>query len=192
MNSTPHHHSRLLCRVVRFVSSCSGLPPSRHLARCDDCRAHFVAEAKLEGSLRRAARGTTATVPPGLESRILDSIPYSTPEAHRPIAVRRGPLFLSLVGAAAALAVAVVLLRPSNEAPVIVENGVESIARPVIGMVDTLEAWRQRLVNLNSASPLELEIDAVYSDTRSALRFLAMNFLTSEPAILVPPEQRRT
>lgn len=195
MNTNHHHHSRLLCRLVRFMSSCTGLPPSRHLARCEDCRAHFVAEAKLEGSLRRAARETIARVPDGLEDRILDTISYPAAPVRQSAANRRLAWTVSLAGVAAAAVVALVIFRSPDESSLIVGDETGNVAPPLTvpdRTVDTFDAWRQRIANLNPTSPLEVEIDAVYADTRSALRFLALNFLTSEPEILLPPEQRRT
>lgn len=195
MNTHSHHHSRLFCRLIRFISSGTGLPPTRHLARCEDCRAYFVAEAKLEGSLRRAARRPAADIPAGLEDRILHSISYPAPAARRPATVRRLPWVLSLTGVAAALVAALILFRSPHEPARFVEHESTTDTPRVETSeqtVDTLDAWRQRIVNLNPTSPLELEIDAVRADTRSALRFLALNFLPGEPEVLVPREARRT
>lgn len=191
MNTHHHHHSRLLCRVIRFVSSSTGLPPTRHLARCEDCRAYFVAEAKLEGSLRRAARQSATDVPAGLEDRILNSISYPAPPVRRPAAARRLSWTISLAGAAAAVLVALILFRAPHEGPQMVEH--ENVP-PVVPeqTMEKLDAWRQRIASLNPTNPLELEIDAVRADTRSALRFLALNFLPGEPEILAPSEEHRT
>ena len=180
MNTPNDSRPRLLCRAVRGWSVLAGDPATgaaaRHVAACPDCQKFFAASATLDARLRTAAPRRAQALPQGFEQRMERAL---APLMREPAAAAESGsrwIFWSFLGSvAAAAAVAFVLLRPADvptsgpgelaglqtEAPV-------PGARPISG---------EALLGLAQVDPLQREIDHVYADAQSALRFLALNFL---------------
>jgi hypothetical protein len=188
MNTNPGSAPRLACRAARLRAALAGDPGrSAHVAGCADCQRHFAAAAAFDTALRRDASRPAADIPAGLERGILRAVAESRLEpAH---AEKSSGTLAWLAGAAlaAAAAVAVVFaLRPPAPAPggtLTAETNprVETIAPRESAVEAPLPSTP--VLKLPSASalvsqnPLQSEIDNVYSDTKYALRFLALNFL---------------
>jgi len=188
MSTTPSSRPRFVCRIVRLWYSVLGPTVggrSRHLATCADCRQFFHAADDLESALRRDA-GRYAPVPPeGIERRIMQAVERSTRTA-RPA---RSPLALILAGSAVA---AVVLIAFFVKNPAFPGHG-GSTTNQTVQVSDALVVarsistlWQNSIVpsaqTLVADNPLQHELDSVYSDTRSALNFLALNFLPTTQA----------
>lgn len=183
---------RLSCRLVRMFSA-SG-QNSRHAETCADCRRYFQASARLDAALRRDAVRFAPPAPAGLERGIMQAIHAALPpsERARPRARqnsnRAGWWAGISVAVAAVIALAVGLVQPptSPTAHPNPQAGV-AVAENANGAALSDESTVQRLWNafvppaekIATAEPLQDELDAVYSDTRSAIDFLAANFLPS-------------
>ena len=209
MNTYVSKAPRPMCRLVQGWVSVFGdgaAPPrrgfgARHVATCDCCRQFFADSAMLESSLRREASRENASPSSDLERRIVEAVHRSA----RPLPARRSaPLgALLFVGAAACAAVAVILSlkspAPAN-GPAIAATGTASAG--ILAETLTVGSLWTDLPPAADAilggEPLQQEANAVYSDARSAIRFLAMNFLPSVPASLAsgakeaPPRARST
>ena len=188
---------RLVCRIVRRWCAVFSEHRPGHLATCTSCRTYFAATAALELELRREAARSKAAGPASnrvLEQRILRAIRRPSPGR------ARAPLrswVLGGLGFAAAVAIALMLpldrgpeppddragASPSEDAAVIVST-VKSLSTEFVG---TVIPSAGRLV---TANPLQDEFGSVYSDVRSALDFLALNFLPATP-VDPPPEPSR-
>jgi predicted anti-sigma-YlaC factor YlaD len=193
MSTTPSSRPRFVCRVVRRWYAVLGAPQpgpagrgrSRHIETCADCRQFFRAGDELESALRRDAVRYAPVPPAGIERRIMQAIDRSTRTA-RPA---RSPRALILAGSAVA---AVALIAFFVKYPAFPErDGTEknrtaqvSDALVVAQSISTL--WQNSVVpsaqTLVADNPLQHELDSVYSDTRTALNFLALNFLPTNPA----------
>lgn len=187
--SRPSAAVRLYCRLVRTFSA-SG-QNSRHAETCADCRRYFQASAQLDAALRRDAVRFAPPAPSGLEHGIMQAIHAALPasEMARPrvrqtSSPRAGWWAGVSVAVAAVIALAVGLVQPPASTPANPNppTGV-SVAANAAAPVE--ESMVERLWNtlvppaekIATAEPLQDELDAVYSDTRSAIDFLAANFL---------------
>lgn len=185
MNSAASQSPRFTCRVVRRWSSVTGHAPAAHCATCPDCQAFFAAGAALENALRREAPRVAATPMIGLEQRIARAVRESQPAPRR--RNERAPLALWLgAGAAAVLAVLVVLNRPAAPSATLEEPlpRSEELAQAVLGTVNDLsERWETKVVPTTRAvvanNPLQQELQSVVANGRGAMSFLATNFLPS-------------
>lgn len=180
MNTTPSSQPRLFCRVVRQWSSVVTGGGARHAESCADCQAYFQSSGALDAALRRDAGEWSQAMPApsvGFERRILNAVtaaPAAT-ERHRPW---RGAW---AVAAALAVVAAIGFFRPvsgptreASQADVaMLTDAVQAVSR---GLVETVIPSTGALVADNS---LQREFSAIYADARSALGFLAMNFLPS-------------
>lgn len=203
MKLSNSNSSGLVCHIVRVWSSfISGFPAdggddfiSRHVTTCESCRVYFRAGESFESQLRRDARSQMQQVPDGLEDRIFGSIEVPVRQTRR--ANRGARMFAySLAGAAAVSAAAFILLRepmgPSGIAQnqtIRGEDSPEIIASTSIAAIDAVPRGMRNLVDssvatLDEQNPLQRETEAVYSDSRSVLRFLARNFLPRVPDAL--------
>jgi hypothetical protein len=193
MSITPSSLSRFVCRVVRLWYSVLGPPQpgpagrgsSRHIETCADCRQFFHAADELESALRRDAMKYAPVPPEGIERRIMQAVERSTRTA-RPARV---PLALILAGSAvAAVALIVFFVKypifPERDGAAINRTAQVNDALVVAKSISTL--WQNSVVpsaqTLVADNPLQHELDSVYSDTRSALNFLALNFLPTTQA----------
>jgi hypothetical protein len=190
-----------MCRVVRGWSAIAGDPATgasaRHLAACPSCRAYFAAATDLDTRLRRAAPQRTQALPEGFEQRMDRAIATVTREQR----ASRSPgshfvLWSALAGATAVAAVAFMLVRTAEVPPA--SNEGQFVENPEAVLEDSVAVAR----NLNDRfwndvaptattfvreNPLQQELGAVYSDARSALQFLALNFLPDSAQPDAPP-----
>jgi hypothetical protein len=144
--------------------------------------------------LRREAAAMQVTPPEGFDERLIRAVRLSQEEEEPAAPVRsRGPL-LAWAGAAAALAaVAVVFFRPApSEDVATAKEPVPNLGQVLVaaenlsdGLWNTL---KPSALDLSSAKPLQQEIESVYSDARSALDFLALNFLPSVNTMGAPAD----
>ena len=191
MNTTPSHHSRFVCRAVRLCCL-SGRPAigqrARHIETCDDCRQYFSACDELESGLRRDAVRSAPAAPVGLERGIIQAVRMSQPVPARP-RFRIVPIAGIAIAAAA---VAIVALRQPlrvDDARTAANPAAEASA--LLDAVDSISEqwWNSVLPSATSAvqdNALRRELDAVVADARSALGFLALNFLPSSPGNAPP------
>ena len=197
MNASVSNRPRALCRLVQGWVSVFGdgttVPPrgfgARHVAACECCRQFFAGSAVLESTLRREAVLENEAAPSELERRIIEAVHRTA----RPQPVRRrAPLaVLSLAGAAAGVALAFLIFQKSG---VSVTGPVRPADRDVasgnqLTAATVGKAWselRPAAGAILNGEPLQREADAVYSDARSAIGFLALNFLPAVPAALDP------
>jgi hypothetical protein len=177
---SPSSSPRLLCRIVRPWHAVTG-GAARHAETCAGCRTYFAAAAALDQSLRRAAptwaEATTPAPSTGFEQRLLNAV--RTPAA--PTESR--PARTAHLGWAAATAltavIAVALIRPAGgPTRATMETDAQLLAAAVgnasRGLVEKVIPTTGALVADN---PLQQEFGAIRSDARSALNFLALNFL---------------
>lgn len=193
MKTTSTSRSRLTCRVVRAWSVLGGAPrkgaPARHVAGCPECRAHFAAESELEARLRRAAPHHLQPLPDGFEHRMERALAAAAREDRAP--ARPATPWLALgsafAGVAAVIVLAVFLMRPADR-PASSDAVADAAADPKAVLEESMQVaqalndrfWNDVAPTATSfvrENPLQQEMSAVYSDARSALQFLARNFL---------------
>ncbi len=184
----------LSCRAVRAWRSVSEAPDGRgfgaaHIAQCADCQRFYAAEASFERTLRQDAVRQFEQAPAGLEQSILRSVREARVVAPEPRRSSRTLLFSGAAIAAAAVAAVAVL----QTGPVVPDAG--SAPRTAMGTTTpapNAEPGNASLTELATPvkqaiadSSLQSEVDLVYADARTAVRFLAANFLptgSSTPA----------
>jgi hypothetical protein len=180
MNSAVAPSSRFACRVTRgwisvFGNESSALR-SAHVASCPDCQAFFSAGDELESALRRDAAAERALPPESLEADILRTVHASARPARRSFML---PVF-SLCGVAAAIAAAIMVMQPST-GPQASPEEIKGAKFAVDSIPDNLFAeLRPQAQAILNQDPLQNELDAVVSNARSAVHFLARNFLPSD------------
>jgi hypothetical protein len=188
---TSLNRSRLACRAARWWSVVAF---SRHAENCPECRAYFASVETLERSLRRDAAAWTAAIPepsPGFERRLRNLGP-SSPAPVRPAASRGWWLVATTATATAAIAVGFLISprgasdRATQADAALLAAALETASR---GFVETVIPSAGTMVADN---PLQREFSAIRSDARSALSFLALNFLPSSgtsdgPAVSARP-----
>lgn len=189
MNANPR--PRLLCRVARLWHSTVGSTNSGHAASCPDCRRYFGVCDELESALRREANAVETDAPLGMENRILRAI---AAEAHAEPAPAAPRFAIAAAATAAAIALAIGAARWWPQ-PQRAEQtaGVDSSSE-IAGLAAAAEAFSDEWLNTKLPeagaaavdNPLREELDSVYADARSALNFLAMNFLPTTPANAAP------
>jgi hypothetical protein len=190
---------RFTCRLARgalaiFGDTANGPVPrgpgAAHVAACADCQRFFAAGDELDRALRCDAAAEWHESPADLGASILRAVRQSTPPP-RP-RVHYG-LWLSFAGASAAVALAFLVyqrpppiapaLPPTPVAPTVTTStsdpAIFAAARQLIAAVptDLLDEMRPRAEALLAQDPLQNEVEAMESDARSAVRFLALNFL---------------
>ena len=194
MNSPPSPRPRFVCRVVRLWHSVFGPPHpgpaaggrSRHIEACTDCQQYFHAGDEVESALRRDAAQGAPVFPDGLERRIMQAVAQST----RTLRPTRSPRALILAGSAVAAVALVVFLVHRYPAGSAHDGKLANRSAQINDVVTVAESISDLLRNsvvpsartLVADNPLQQELDSVYSDTRSALNFLALNFLPTSPA----------
>jgi hypothetical protein len=189
MSSTAH--TRFICRVVRFKTALSGdaAQTSGHAANCPDCQAYFRADDVLVNALRRDTFRETQPSSEGLASRIALSVRQYTPRPRKSYAA----VWTSLAGATAVVALSFFIVRQNSPQrlgssenlaatdirPADVANLVANVDSLRIRLLDSVEPTAEKIATQN---PLTQELNSVQADARSALGFLAMNFLPSDSA----------
>ncbi len=183
------HRKTLSCRLVQsWAAVLGGAQPdqgngflTKHVGSCACCRDHFARNAELEGLLRREAVQARTALPSEIDGHYLRTI-RSSEDSRRKPSVGTRPAVLWLAGCAAALAVlvAVIQMRSPTADVVAIESTEQADEWPETAVVST-EGWWTDLTpsagELLDGEPLQREVAAVVSDARSALGFLALNFL---------------
>lgn len=184
---------RFACRVVQgwvsLVGDGAAPPPgafgSRHVAACACCQDFFNRSTALEATLRSGSAALRAAPSAGLDRRIIAAVRESARPARRAERRFAGGV-MAWGGAVAVIAVAFVVVQrqsTSNNgrtgalavAPTAANDGNDAAAATVWGR---LQPDAEALLE---GEPLQREVDAFYADARSALGFLALNFLPSQP-----------
>ena len=171
---------RIVCRLARFREAVLGRGAGSHLAGCPDCQAYFRAEARMVESLRGAVpqRGP-AEATEDLAERIVRAVREAAP-APRPS--RRPSVLVASAAAAAVFVVAFALVRfqpvPSAQRGVVADVDVSQL----LYGVDALRLQLMKNVGpsakrIAADNPLAKEMASVEKDARSAVNFLAMNFI---------------
>ena len=201
MKPSPSNRPRFLCRWVRQWSTAFGSPDaqpprglsSRHVETCSDCQEFFSVCDDLDAALKRDAAPYKQAAVSGLDQRIIRAVRMSEPPPRRSH-VRAAALSFAGVAACATLAVVLFQRQTADQsAPTIAVDG-SSVA--VTEMLAAAGSFSDRMWNSLKPSaaafaeknPLEEELDLVYSDARSALGFLAMNFFPTELGGASEPE----
>ena len=179
--SAPKHAPRLRCRCVRTWCALGG-SASGHVAQCAECRTYFAAGETLDASLRRDAAINREPADPERVRDILHAV--RTSAAPTEAAERRpwSALWPIAIAAAAAAVVAGFSLRgrgdvlppgnPTAEARVLADK-VKSLSSNLVESV--LPSAGEMVAN----NPMQDELDAIYTDAKSAWGFLALNFVPS-------------
>jgi len=183
---------RLVCRVTRLWCAVFQSEQPRHVATCASCRDYFAAANELDAQLRRAARAPDAAseATQNFEQEILRAVRNSAARPGRSSAWQPTRTWLlSGIGAVAAAFAILLALRigpgstprermagvtPTDDAAMIIST-VESLSSELVGTVIPSAG------ELVAQNPLQQELGSVYSDVRSALDFLALNFLPTTP-----------
>lgn len=205
MNSVSRSRVRPGCRLVRRWCALVGEAAPRHAVSCADCRRYFQAGDALETSLRREAAPWAEAAPEpsaDFEQRLLRSIREETaaptPGLSRPITSSPWRSWMASGAALAACAVIVGVgyFRPGPAGVSRGESSGAADAAVVLDAVRTLsDGWVDTVIPSAGAlvtdNPLQREMDSIYADARSALGFLAWNFLPSAAATRDVPSGRR-
>jgi hypothetical protein len=168
----------LVCRFTRIRAALTSPAASgirQHCATCADCRQYFAQAEQLESGLRRQSSAITAIAPGALESRILNAVERS----NRPERPPQRTLSWAVAGIAAAAVAAFVVVKvqpPSTGAPVQAAS-VDDVLAVAKELPQQWWATVEPGTKLLQENPLQTEIASVSSDARSALNFLALNFL---------------
>ncbi len=178
---------KLACRLARLSSTLRDDAAPRHAATCPACQAYFAAQSGLETELRRSAPAARGATPDDLERGIMAAVHRSRapePEARRSLPWGTFATF----GTAAAVIVLGALYFQRSGQPASREIAAAD-AQALLQSVSSLSAdFSGRVLPTAGAlvtdNPLQAEATAVYQSARSALDFLALNFLptAAEPA----------
>jgi hypothetical protein len=171
------------------------LPAHRptHIATCASCRSCLQASLTLEKTLRQEAvqrreeLGTSET----LQREILRAVRVAAPKPDYSRGRSAGRAWA--VGGLGAVAAIVALMAGLRHEPIAEQRG--SVSEPattaeVAVIIETVDSLSNEFVEsvlptaggLVANNPLQRELTSVYSDMRSALDFLALNFLPAAPA----------
>jgi hypothetical protein len=197
MNARLFHEARprLICRAVRQWHALFPEHRLSHLSTCPSCQSCLEASRTIELSLRQDALqrreevGETGT----LERDILRAVRVA---GTRPEHARSRPAHRAwTLGGLGAIAAIVALMAGLGREPVTEQRG--SVAGPapiapteeVAVIIETVDSLSTEFVDsvlptaggLVANNPLQQEFTSVYSDMRSALDFLALNFLPTAP-----------
>ncbi|MEY2878745.1 MAG: hypothetical protein RLZZ15_1125, partial [Verrucomicrobiota bacterium] len=182
---------RLACRVVRqwiavvgdAEAAAAGAPRglgAAHVTACADCREFFAATDALDLALTRDAAREWQTPPADLEHQILRAVQRAA-ASREPRASHLA--FSALAGAVACLVLAMLALQDrSGPGPTgIARDSAHTVAATTApAPTDPRELWttfKPSAGAVLAAEPLQREVDAMKSDARRAVLFLARNFL---------------
>jgi len=194
MNSTGK--LRFTCRVVRLRDAMTGSRASGHIEHCAECQTYFRASDTLIGQLQRSAFHATQPIPDELAQRISRAVRQAAPKPRH----RSSALWLtSFAGAAAAVALTLFIVRQNPAHPTVGQNQQPTAtlrAADVTALVTNVDSLRTRLLTsvgpsaeqLATDNPLTRELNSVQADARSALSFIALNFLPSDSAAKIRSE----
>ncbi len=176
----------LTCQLVRLWSSvCRGdATPPQHARSCEHCRQFFHSIDQLTGALQQSAAREAVAVPTTLEARIIHAVRASAQTSERRRS--RAWTFAFAGGAAALVGVSIWSLSlrqvfgPRPDFAHEYANDVAELVTAVRALPSQLRSTLEvPAVEITQNSPLEREAQGVVSDARSALDFLALNFLPS-------------
>ena len=199
MKNSPSAESRFTCRVVRgclsIFGDTSGPEPrglgASHVGACEDCQQFFGACDELALALKRDAVREWRDAPGNLEQNIMRAVNLAARENAPAARGSRGVwLSFAAVGVCAVAVALVLQFRTPSGAPLTTAQ-VNAAAANAIDP-DTLAAAGDALAALPAEllaqvqpkaeellqqDPLQNEVDAIASDARKAMGFLARNFL---------------
>jgi hypothetical protein len=186
MKTSTESHPRLVCRLIRSWSAVTGDPSSpgavsRHADHCPACQAFFAASSALDERLRAAAPRHMQSLPAGFDQRLEHALARATRASASSESNSRWVLWSLFGSLAAAAALVFVLLRPAANSPEGLEIAVTP-DRPENRVALGGPSSGEVILETMAVNPLQQEIDHVYSDARSALQFLALNFLPASSA----------
>lgn len=205
-NASSCDRPRLACRVARVWSSLADRKLADrklagHIASCSSCREYFSACAVLETELRSEAVRRAATAPASTElaRQVLSGL--AAPTRNAAPSRRRPALPLGLGAAIAAAAIVAISLIPETAPPAGANPAIALTPSEVQAIVNSAATLTDRWLNIvgpragtaiqNNA--LQQEMASVYADARSAIDFLAMNFLpAASPLAPTEPERPRS
>ncbi|RKX35072.1 MAG: hypothetical protein DRP71_04880 [Verrucomicrobia bacterium] len=153
-----------------------------HLERCGSCRRYYGQQREVAEMLQRPV-DEKIELPAGLNESIMRAIrEESEPRAIRRDRRRRfspwlAPAALASVALAAALVILLQDTRPDSSQVAESDPGSPEAGVTSVGSApsDYIRTWS---VAINQ--PLDNELDNVVADARSAVRFLAINFLPDD------------
>jgi len=182
---------RFICRVVRLKLALVGeaAEPTGHVKNCPDCQAYFHTDILLENTLRHSAPAEKQPVPADLAATILRAVHQSTPPPRR----SHVPAWTALAGATAVVALSFFATNRSvSMRPAPSQNQPPAELRPadIAKLVTNVDQLRLRLLNtvepaaekFTTENPLTQELQSARADARSALGFIALNFLPADSA----------
>lgn len=194
MNATKH--TPWSCRLVRFGASLSrdGDAASwvrRHADACPSCQQHFATAASFEQQLRASAPSRSVAPRASLEHDIMREIMAAAPDRasawSRDVPSRSSrprrvwPAFALAASAACAVALVFVQRPRHGNPPPSPAPRVESV---VSATTPSSASWTQLATpvrTLLNEDPLQSEAQQVVAEARSAVDFLALNFLPNPP-----------
>ncbi len=188
------------CRVVRLRDAVTGSRASNHLAHCAECQTYFRTSDSLISQLQRSALHAAQPTPDELARRITHAVRQAAPQPRR----RSSALWLtSFAGVAAAVVLTFFIVRQNPARPSVGQNHQPTATlrtADVTALVTNVDSLRTRLLTsvgpsaeqLATDNPLTRELSSVQADARSALNFLALNFLPTDSAEKIRSEVEPT
>lgn len=176
-------------KISSVIDTGAPLPDdlSRHLETCASCRDFYARQRAVAGMLERPV-SDEEPYPDGLNASIMRAIDRPDAPAGNSAPGRRqfSPWLPPLAFASLALLAAIYLsIRPADrEKPVLASNEPAAIEEVVIQETAPSDYIRSWSIAINQ--PLDNELESVVADARSAVQFLAFNFL---PEKTEPMEQ---
>lgn len=176
-------------RISSIIDTGESLPDdlTRHLETCASCREFYARQRAVAGMLQRPV-ADEEPYPDGLNASIMraidepdDSAAYAAPR-RRQFSPWLPPLAFASVALLAALYL--VVRQPDPEEPVLASSEPAAIEEVVVQETAPSEYIRSWSIAINQ--PLDNELESVVADARSAVQFLAFNFL---PEKTEPTEQ---
>lgn len=185
MKITSSHQPRFRCRVARTARAVMEGAGERHVSGCADCQAFYRAAETLEQELRRDASAVREAAPEPtseLAHSIMRAVREDTVES-QPARFRIPVWPMSAIAAAAIVAVIAVQwpVTPSRSTVVTADETaaiVQALERFSVKLTDTVIPTTGEVLANN---PLQKELGSAYSDARSALDFLVLNFMPATP-----------
>ena len=180
---------KLACRLARLSASLRDDATPRHAATCPACQAYFAAHSGLQTELRRTAPAARGTAPDDLERSIMAAVQRSRAPEPEPRRSLPWGAFATYGTAAAVIALGAMYFQRSNPPASRDVAAADADAQAIIQSMASLSTdFSERVLPTAGAlvtdNPLQTEATAVYHSARSALDFLALNFLPGavEPA----------
>ena len=175
----------MICIRKRFkissaIDTGESLPDdlTRHLETCASCRDFYARQRALAGMLQRPVTNEEP-YPVGLNASIMRAIdePAETAEVSGPRRRQFSPWLPPLAFASVALLAALflVLRQSDSEQPVLASSEPARIEEVVVEETAPNDYIRSWSIAINQ--PLDNELESVVADARSAVQFLAFNFL---------------